>query len=446
MIQMRHLYALIIATTVVTSARSQTYSLSENPHVGDCFRIQLTMSLDGEIRVSRDGKRLPLKLEASANHVFPERVLSVAPEHLPNKTARVYDTARATITLNKGSSDRTLRPDRRLIVAQRTDGRHLVYSPAGPLTRDELDLVSEHFDTLAIVGLLPTKPVAVGDSWKVPDLVTQALCGFEGLVQQNLECKLEEVSGKTAHMRLKGTSSGIDLGASVKLSIEANCFFDIDAGRIARVEWKQKDEREQGPVSPASSFETSIVLTRASVEQPATLSDVALVSVPDGFEPPEPSTQLEYRDARAGFELRYNRDWQMVSQTQEHLVMRLMDRGEFVSQVTLTPWTKAEKGKHMTPEDFRQAMEQTPGWVAEQELQSGEVSTGKDHYLYRVSGTGQLEGSKVVQNYYLAAGPAGDQIVLVFTMAPKQVDRLGTKDAVLAAGIEFVASKAQQSR
>jgi hypothetical protein len=105
--------------------------------------------------------------------------------------------------------------------------------------------------------------------------------------------------------------------------------------------------------------------------------------------------------------------------------------------VTLTPWTKAEPGKHLSPEEFRQAMSETPGWQPEQEIQAGEVPGNKDKYIYRISAVGQLEGSQVTQNFYLVVAPDGRQLVLVFTLTPKHVDRLGTKDLALVGGIDF---------
>jgi hypothetical protein len=433
--------AVLAVIWAAAQANAQSCVLSEATKAGDCFRIHIDMQLTGEIRVNRDGKQVPLKLEASATHDFPERVLSVGTDSIPDKTARYYETAKAKISVQRSESERSLRDQRRLIVAQRTAGRPLVYSPTGMLTRDELDLVSEHFDILALVGLLPGKTVNPGDTWKVPNTVVQSVCGFEGLAEQTLECKLFDIKEQQAHITVKGTASGIDLGAQVKLIIDGGVVFDLQTRRLIRVDWKQDDERQQGPASPASSLHTTTVLTRSAVEQPATLSDVALVSVPDGLQAPEPLTQLEYRDAKNAFAMPYARDWQSVSQDSEHVVMRLLDRGEFVSQVTLTPWTKAEPGKHLSPEEFRQAMSETPGWQPEQEIQAGEVSGNKDKYIYRISAVGQLEGSQATQNFYLIAAPDGRQLVLVFTLTPKQVDRLGTKDLALVGGIQFDAKE-----
>src|SRR5436305_1556599 len=142
-------------------------------------------------------------------------------------TDRLNDKAAATIAVGKDRSERSLRPGRRLVVAQRHQDVPLVYSPAGPLFREELELTSEHFDTLHLTGLLPGRAVSVGDTWKVANGVAQALCGFEGLTEQDLTCKLEQADGRTARVSVRGTAGGIDVGALVKLKIDAAYTFDL---------------------------------------------------------------------------------------------------------------------------------------------------------------------------------------------------------------------------
>jgi hypothetical protein len=434
---LRILGVVISLLVSVAVGRAQTYSLTETPQVGVCYRLKLGMKLSGEIRVSKDGQRVPLKLAATAEHEFPERILSVAKTGLPDKTARVYERAQALIVVDGERSLRQLRNDRKLIVVQRPKDRALVYSTGGPLLHEELELTGEHFDTLALSGLLPGKAVALGETWKVNNAVTQALCNFEGLTEQNLNCKLEQVKDDMAQVSVSGSATGIELGALVKATIDATYEYDLKSNHLTRLDWSQKDERGQGPASPATSVESRVVLTRTPLTQPEVLSDAALVSVPDGLEPPPVLTDLEYHDSKGRFDMVYGRDWQTVGQSDEHLVMRLMDAGDFVAQATLTPWTKAEKGKHLTPDEFHQAMMDTPGWELEQELQAGPVPNANGNWVYRLSALGQLDGTKVMQNFYLIAGPDGDQVVLVFTMTPKQADRLGNRDLSMAANVDF---------
>src|SRR5262249_7185529 len=155
--------------------------------------------------------------------------------------------------------------------------------------------------------------------------------------------------------------------------------------RLTKLVWKQKETRDQGPVSPASTVELNITLTRRAINRPAALSDVALVSVPDGFNPPASLTSVEDRDSQGPFSLLHPRDWQLVAETGEHTVFRLLDKGDFVAQVTLTPWAKAKKGEHQKPEDFEKAMRDTSGWEPEQKLQSGKVPATDGKYIYRLS-------------------------------------------------------------
>ena len=238
-------------------------------------------------------------------------------------------------------------------MAQRYKEQGLVYSPAGALTRTEADLTSEHFDSLAVIGLLPGKAVAVGDTWKIANPIVQALCSFEGVTEHSLAGKLDDVKNDIAYFSISGKAAGIDLGASVKMDITAKGQFDLKTKHLIALAWTQKDQRDAGPVSPATAVTTTNTLKRTAIEQPARLSDVALVSVPDNFTPPALVTQLELRDAKDRYELLHPREWHIVSATPEHQVLRLMDRGDFIAQATITSWTAADKGKHLSPDEFR---------------------------------------------------------------------------------------------
>jgi hypothetical protein len=419
---------------------AQSCTLLETPQAGECFKVRLDMKLSGEMRIRKEDKTVPLKLEADAVHEYPERILVVGQDGLVQKTARLYETAKATITVGGDRAERSLRPERRLFVAQYHKDQALVYSPSGPLTREELDLTAGQFDSAAVTGLLPGKEVSVGDTWKVSASVVQALCNFEGLTEHDLTGKLESVTGDTASFRLTGTASGIDVGAIAKLKIEATGRFDLKAKRLLALEWKQKDERDQGPVSPVTVVESTTRLKREPIEQPEALSDVALVPVPQDWEPPAPMTQLDYRDPQGRYSLLYPRCWHITASVKDQLVLRCMDRGDFVAQVTLTPWKKAEKGKHLTPEEFKQAMNDMAGWEPEKELQAGEVPAENGRWVYRYSTSGHMDSITAVQNCYLVATPEGEQMIVVFTMTPKQVDKLGARDLSLIGSLEIPAS------
>jgi hypothetical protein len=442
----RVLASAAIILSAVSTGRAQTYSLAETLQLGDCFHFRLVMTIKGEIHVTKNGKPDTLPLAATARHGFSERVLALDAKGLPQKAARSYESANAVIAVGKDRSERTLRPERRLQVAYRSQDQSLIYCPTGPLTREELALTSEHFDTLALSGLLPGKAVAVGDTWKIAEAVTQELCGFEGITAQDLTCKLEEVKDKVARVSVKGTATGIDLGALTKLTIDAAYRFDLGQHRLVSLEWKQKDQRDQGPASPDTTVESTTTLLREAISEPSTLSDVALVSVPDGLEPQASLTQLYYVDPKNRFDLAYAREWQTVGLTDDHLVLRMLDRGDFVAQVTITPWSRSRPGEHLSADAFREAMAKVPGWEQGDVLQEGEVPSEPGRWIYRISAMGQLDGIKVLQNFYLVAGPNGDQVVLAFTLTPSQAEKLGARDLSMAGSIDFPGNRKDGGR
>jgi len=434
--------AIVLLLAVAPMATAETYPLTENVKVGDCFRVRLDMTLTGDIKISRDGKPATLPLTARANHEFPERVLVVGDNGLVEKSARVYETANAVITVDRDREEKSLRKERQLIVAQRPKEQPFTFSPAGTLRRGELELVGDHFDTLCLTGLLPGKAVALGESWKLNSSVAQALCHCDGLTDQDLTAKVVEVKDRVARVTVVGSVNGIEMGALVKLKINAVYTFDLEAKRLTWLEWKQSDERDQGPASPALTATSTTTLTRKPIERPATLADSALTAVPGEFKVPSMLQLIEYRHVSGKFDLNYAREWQVVGEPRERLILRLMDRGDFVAQATITPWKPAEKGKHLAPEEFKAILADTPGWVMEKELQAGEAPTGDaGHWMYRVSMLGKMDGVAVMENVYLVAGPNGEQAIVAVTLTPKKAEQLGSRDLSLAGSIDFPSPK-----
>jgi hypothetical protein len=439
MTRWRNLAILFVALAVAQPGLAQTYSLTENLQPGDCCQLKLAMKLAGEWRVQREDKPVPVAIQASAAHEFPEHILRLDDAGVPIKVARHYHQARVAIKAGDGKpTERTIRDERRLIVAQRVKDQYYTYSPDGSLTRDELETL-EHFDTLALIGVLPAKAVKVGETWKLPSAVAQGLCAFEALVDHELTAKLEAVQDNQARLSVTGKANGINLGASVKLTVDASCIYDLQQQRLVSATWKQQDVRDQGPASPATTMEATWTVERTYLPKgPKEVHEFKLAKVPEGVEaPPAAFLQLAHQDGKGRFQLNYERDWQLAGQTDDHLILRLMDRGDWVAQATVTAWTKAEAGKHLSADEFKETIADTPGWEPDEIRDDGEVRSPKGNWVYRVSALGDMDGLRVLQNFYLVAGPAGDQVVVTVTMREAQAQKLGNSDSKLVDGLEF---------
>lgn len=242
-------------------ASAQKHSLIENPKVGECFKIELDTKIKGVLKVTREGKPLEIPVDAQSTHIYFEKTLKDL-NGLTCKTARRYEKADSSATIGNDPIRRTLRPERSLIVAQRINDQHLCYSPGGPLTRPELEVTQDHFDTLHLTGLLPNKEVEIGDTWSIRSACVQSFCQFDGLIDQNLKGTFKEVKEGLAILRIVGDASGIEAGAQVKQAIDATVEYDLLKSRIVKLTWNQNDERDQGPVSPIASLKCNITVKR----------------------------------------------------------------------------------------------------------------------------------------------------------------------------------------
>ena len=107
-----------------------------------------------------------------------------------------------------------IRPQVRLLVAERRDrdGPVVVISPAGPLTWNELELVQGLGDPLTLADLLPERPVAVGEHWRVRNSAAQALSEYD-VVTSNTSGRLARI-GRRRHgpNPAQGADSGLGAG------------------------------------------------------------------------------------------------------------------------------------------------------------------------------------------------------------------------------------------
>jgi hypothetical protein len=117
--------------------------------------------------------------------------------------------------------------------------------------------------------------------------------------------------------------------------------------------------------------------------------------------------------------------------------LRLLDRGEFAAQATITNWKKVDPGQHTEPDEFKKVLQQLPNWEPEQIDADGIVPANEGHWLYRVAARGLQDGQPVVQTFYLLAGPGGDQAAVTILMRPEKIARVGTRDLALVKALTF---------
>jgi len=437
----RFLLAAFAAVALAGVASAQTVKLGESLQAGEYHRYEIELAVSGKLKVGREGKPEALPLKAEAGHRFAERIESTDTNGGAGKVVRAYEKAKSTSVVAGEKSVRELAADRRLTVAARTETGTLHYSPLGPLAREELELVAEHFDTMALAGLLPNKEVKVGDTWALASEAAGQACQFEGLTKNELVGTLVSLDAGIAKFAIAGTAEGVEVGAAAKAQVTASGLFDVKSGRITELNWEQTDDRTQGPASPAAEVTATVKLKRGVLaEEPKELAAAIREKVPAGKVPAE-MTNLRYVDPDGKYSFTYPREWVIVGRTNEHLVIRLVEKAEFIAQVTLSSWKKAEAGKHATAEEFKQSFAKLPGWEPTETTQDGAVAAPAGHWLYKVAAKGKQDGAEVIQSFYLLAGPDGDQVAVSVVASPDKGGKTVAREGQLLGAIAFPSKK-----
>jgi hypothetical protein len=212
--------------------------------------VAALLEVNGELKELAENEVHRAKMSVTCKLRYDERTLEVptaAKDRL--RLVRHYDEVAAAIRVGDDGVKPALRPERRLMVTQVDAGRQTMFSPHGPLTRDELELIDILGNTALLDRLLPAGPVAVGGSWRLADELLVALLGLDDAEKTNVQCKLTEVTAAAARFELGGNVEGAAGGVTTRIELKAKFRFNRTTKRIDWFGLLVKEDRDIGHVA-----------------------------------------------------------------------------------------------------------------------------------------------------------------------------------------------------
>jgi hypothetical protein len=423
-------------------AAEKTVALKEAAGSSAVTSVAAKLAVDGSLRpeaaAGKTAEAIPLKVRAEFK--FRERrVGGTGRDARALRAVRYYEKARATINVGKRETTPRLDPDRRLIVAQgRREGVER-YSPAGPMTRDALDLLETPADVLALMALLPRAPVAVGDTWTPDSWAAQMLADVEAATRLKLTCRLESLRKDVARVEFSGRVEGATLGALTEVDLKGHFLFDSKAGMLTHAEVAQSEKRESGPYNPRIDVTATLTLDRAATSETTPLSDVLVDQLPLAPEPHQIAILCEL-PWKARF--LHGRGWHLFHQTDSATVLRLLDEsGAFVAQCNVVSVASLEPGRHTSERQFQTDVRKALGAQLKEITGAAVVKGSSGNYVYRVAAVGAAGERPLKWVYYLCAAPSGRQMSFMFVCDPKYEKLLGNQDLEIVNSVEFARSK-----
>jgi hypothetical protein len=409
--------------------------LREDFAAGYQYHVSTRTELSGSLTLppgKDQAKTQSLPVTGSSSIEYDERVLEVAKDGRVQKTVRIY----RRLDFQRKVGDRTqatnLRPEVRRLVLLRHEQAEVPFSPDGPLTWGEIDLVRTDVFTPALAGLLPEGAVTPGSRWTATDAAIQELTDLERIEEGKVSCRLETLTTleKRQHARVafSGTVRGVNEDGPNRQQLEGYFYFDLESHHLSYLYLNgisfllDKDGKTVGRV------EGRFVLTRQAPLPSRDLSDGALKGV--ALAPNADNTLLLFDSPELGVRFLYPRRWRVgVAQGRQVTVDEANGSGLLL---TLEPAARTPTGA--------QFLAEVRDWLQRQKAKVLRVDppqrlAGPPQELEHFTCDAELGGQRIVLDYYVARQAAGG-VTLAARLLPADAAALQGDVARLARSLK----------
>ena len=297
------------------SRSQQAIFLAEKFQNGHEYRVQTRVDLSGDLQVPVEKDKPPEKVKMTGRSTidYDERVLAADGKSADQKTIRDYRQIEFRRTIGDRPQEISLRPAVRRLVVMKKNHAKVPFSPDGPLTWNEIDMLRTDIFIPELAGLLPERAVKPGDTWTVRDSTVVELTDMEKIERGGLTAKFEteETIGgrKVAHITLSGDLTGINEDGPNRQKITGRMYFDLKGAFISYLSINgeslllDKDGQTNGKMAG------EYVMVRRMLPRNPELSDAALAKI--ALEPTADNTLLLYEEPDLGVKLLHPRRWRI---------------------------------------------------------------------------------------------------------------------------------------
>jgi hypothetical protein len=438
--------ALTLLTAMLATANfasAKEYPLVTGRDAGEVSQVEVLLEVGGELTLQdeKDKKTHHLKTSVVGTLVYDEKLGATGKAAGETRGVRQYRRCDAVIKIDKGTTKARLRDDRRLVALATGERQMTLFSPSGPLTQEELDLITIPACSLLVEQLLPNQPVAPGDKWQHDDDLLAALLNLDAIGHSEVSTTFKEVTTTGAQLELAGTVHGAIDGVATEIELKGRYKFDLQQNRVTWFALLVKEKRAIGHVAPGVDVTARLQMKIAPGSTCPALADEVLADL--SLTPQPEQMLLEYTSPEGQFQFLHDRAWHVVSEAGKTAALRLVDRGELVAQCNVSALPAGPEGKRFTLAKFQEDVQQSLGNHFKQFISAAESENSAGHNTCRVVASGEVETLPIQWNYYLVADARGQQVVLAFTMETDLVERFGASDASMLATLRFIDTKTE---
>jgi hypothetical protein len=308
--------ALLPAVFSPQLVAQETVRLQEKFTPGYQYHVESTVRLSGTLAPPAEkGKPAPAPLKMTGESVlkYDERTLELGATGIPQKTLRLYRQVELQKSDGQQQLQATVRPEVRRLVIVRLKSKEVPFSPDGPLTGDEIDLIRTDVFTPALAGLFSPVPVKPGDHWPANRSAVEELTDLEEISEGGLDCtfeKIEPFAGRRhALVRFKGSVKGVDEDGPIRHQFDGFCYFDLESNHLSYISFKAAKSLLDAGGQEHGHVEGQFVLTRQANCDPPELRPESLRGLV--LDISDDNTLIRYDNPELGVRLVHPRRWRV---------------------------------------------------------------------------------------------------------------------------------------
>ena len=292
----------------------EQYLFKESVQPGYQYHVSIRVRINGRLSVPvAPGKPTQLvDMTGDSALEYDERILDDRAEQ-PAQSLRIYRQCDFNRTTGDRKQQSTLRPEVRRLVLMRKDNVEVPFSPDGPLTWGELDLIRTDVFTPALLSILPKRAVAVGDTWPIEKDAIRELTDLETIDEGTVECtfdRLTTIGGRSlAHLRFRGKVRGVNEDGPNRQSLEGSVYFDLESRHLSYLYLDGVSELLDKEGQPIGRIQGKFTLTRQAGVRPVELSEKSIARLE--LTANSSNTLLLYDDPELGVQFQYPRHWRV---------------------------------------------------------------------------------------------------------------------------------------
>ncbi|MEO8495486.1 MAG: hypothetical protein ABI614_10470, partial [Planctomycetota bacterium] len=344
--------------------------------------VHVVIEVTGDLKLNADGKqinRVPLRVGGRAR--YDERTLLARSGDGPKRDVRFYHHAQAVIAIGENRIETGLSDNRKLIVADATSTKLTLFSPLGPLTRDELELIQTQGSSSLLDRLSPAAPVALNAEWTHEARDLAPLLGLDAIHQTDVKSTLRQVENNVAIIDLSGQVSGAIDGVASDISLKAKYNINLQSHRITWLAMSIREDRAIGHATPGFDVTARVRVEISEKPTSSELSESLLKQLP--LELDSGSTLLQLSSALGGFSLLHARDWQMMVDRHDVTVLRMLDQGELIAQCNISSLPDLAAGKRVQLPEFQADIEKALAKNFGQFVEASQQKSESGHRVLR---------------------------------------------------------------